>query len=1208
MVKFLLLSTIDNTRELRDGVSELKTEHGDILSLRKVYLNDLEKERISLDEIEEEVRTSHIILVDIRGQGKMSDFLQELLSQTKATIVVLIGGSSQIFALTRMGSFKGGDIFKGDRQMDVDSFIKTKRFSELTKKIGSVLPFGKLKDMRNWIIAQQYYANYGKENLKGLLLFLAKEYGGARIKNISPPRKMLDFGIWWPDKGFFSELVEFQREIKWNRTKPTIGVFIYSDMHLEDCAPAVREFITTIGGRANIIPVFSKVEYNLEAISKYFFSGDAPAVDLMVNMQYFRLHGGPYGGTPEPTYDLLRRLNVPVLIGFHLYTTEIEEWRRSTKVNPLEVVLGTVLPELDGCIEPLMVSGLVSLDRDETIGAEVKECQAIPERVAKLASRVLRWISLREKGNEDKKLALVLYDYPPGEANIGSAGYLDSLASLEIFLQKLAANGYKVEMPPGKLLDLLLSHGVVNSPRFRDSYPEISVDAKEYSGWSSELPQEVQQEIQQHWGLPPGEIMVEGNRILIPGIILGNIFVGLQPSRGVHEDPQKAYHDKDLPPHHQYICFYKWLEKEFKADALIHWGMHGTLEFTRGKEIALSETCYPDILIGNIPHLYYYWVGNTSESTIAKRRGYAVTVSHASPPTTYSDLYGAYLELEDLVTEHDNTEDKDKERLEKLIKEKAGELNLDAPNLEALKLLLYRLKRRLIPKGLHIIDQRLEGESMVSYLTSVLRLGREVTSLQEILAERHGQSQGELAKKPKLAEEIEKETQQLVAGLLEGNQVDMPEETKRYILELKSRIDQSDESGALFKALSGEYLLPNLGGDPIRTPGVFPVGRNMYEFDPRLIPTHTALRVGEEATSSVLSRFYEKYGRYPESLGLVLWGFETVKTGGDTIAQILSYLGVRLVSKASPWFKDLELIPLEELGRPRIDVVITICGIFRDLFGTHIDLLNKAVELAAGAEEPPGQNYIRKHYLEARDKFGELAKARIFGPSDSEYATSMRTLVESSNWREENELAASYDDSMSHAYWGGRTVRTPELFQGLVSRIDVISQERDNTEYEFTDLDHYYEFFGGLARSVKEKRGEYPDQWVVDTTEENLEVADVEKVIDRATRARTLNPKWIDGMLSHDFHGAQKIAQRVEYLLGLQATTGRVKEWLFDQAAQTLLFDEEMRRRLVENNRYATLDLVERMLEAHDRGYWQATPEELEKLKTMILDMEAWVE
>jgi len=504
MVRFLLFSTIDNTRELRDAVSELKAEHGDILSLKKIFLNDLEKGRLSLEEVEREVQTSHIILVDIRGQSGMSDFLQELLPQTKATIVVLIGGSSQIFALTRMGSFKGGDIFKGDRQMDVESFIKAKKFSELTRKIGSALPFGKLKDMRNWVIAQEYYANYGKENLKGLLLFLLKEYGGVKVKNVPSPQRVLDFGIWWPDKGFFSELTEFRKEINWNSTKPNIGVFFYGQMHFEDCAPAVREFVAKVGDKANIIPVFSKVEYNLEAISKYFFSGDTPAIDLMINMQYFRLHGGPYGGTPEPTYNLLQRLNVPVIIGLHLYSTEIEEWRKSTKVNPLEVVLGTVLPELDGCIEPLMVSGL------------------------KLASRALRWINLIEKGNEDKKLALVLYDYPPGEANIGSAGYLDSLASLEIFLQKLAA-------------EFLLAHGVVNSPRFSGSRPEIAVSVDKYLEWYSGLPQEVQQELQQHWGQPPGEIMVESGRLLIPGVILGNIFVGLQPSRGVHEDAQKAY-------------------------------------------------------------------------------------------------------------------------------------------------------------------------------------------------------------------------------------------------------------------------------------------------------------------------------------------------------------------------------------------------------------------------------------------------------------------------------------------------------------------------------------------------------------------------------------------------------------------------------------------------------------------------------------------
>jgi len=1208
MVRFLLLTTIDNTQELRDAVSELKAEYGDILSLRKIYLSDLDRGRISPDEVKNELDASQVVLVDIRGQSAMSDYLQELLPRSQATIVVLIGGSSHIFACTRMGSFKGSDIFKGDRQMDMEGFIRAKKFSELTRRIGTMLPFGKLKDMRNWVIAQEYYANYGTENLKGLLLFLLREYGKVKVKQVPPPQKALDFGIWWPDKGFFRELAGFQKEVNWDSTRPSIGVLFYGQMHFADCVPLVREFIARVGDRANIIPVFSAAEYNLEAVSRYFLHGETPVIDLMVNLQYFRIHGGPYGGTPEPTYELLQRLNVPVLIGFHLYSTEIEQWQKERKINPLEVVLGTVLPELDGCIEPLMVGGLATLGRDESIAAEVKESQAVPERVARLADRALGWVNLRRKRNADKKLALLLYDYPPGEANMGAAGYLDSLASLEDFLHKLAAGGYHVEIPPGKLLDSLLSRGVANSPRFQNSRPEITVSAGQYQEWFAQLPTDVRQEMITRWGSPPGKVMAEDGKLYIPGIVLGNVFIGVQPSRGVHEDLEKAYHDRDLPPHHQYLGFYKWLEKEFQADAIIHWGMHGTLEFTKGKEVPLSGTCYPDILIGTLPHLYYYWVGNPSESTIAKRRGYAVTVSHASPPTTGADLYGGYLELEDLIKEHDRAEVNEKSHLEELISAKAHELNLDAADNESLKLLLYRMKRRLIPEGLHRIDYKLEGKALVSYLTSVLRFGREVPSLHALLAERQGHDPQELAACPELAREVDNEARHLVAELLAGNAVDIPDEITQYILELSRHIDQSDESGGLLRALSGEYLLPNLGGDPLRTPGVFPVGRNMYEFDPRLIPTRTAQRLGEAAASQVLNRFREKHGRYPESLGLVLWGFETVKTGGDTIAQILSYLGVRLVSRASPWFKELELIPLEELGRPRIDVVITICGIFRDLFGTHIDLLNKAIEMVAGAEEPPEHNYVRKHYLETKDGFGELAGARIFGPADNEYATSMRTLVESSQWSNEKELAASYDRSMSHAYWGGSTVRTPQLFEHLVSHIDLVTQERDNTEYEITDLDHYYEFFGGLARSVREKRGEYPEQWFLDSTEENLEVADAETVIDRATRTRMLNPKWVEGMLRHDFHGAQKVAQRVEYLLGLEATTGQVKEWLFDQTARTLLFDDEMRRKLMENNRYATLDMAERMLEAHSRGYWSAAAEDLEKLKTLILDMENWLE
>jgi cobaltochelatase CobN len=341
---------------------------------------------------------------------------------------------------------------------------------------------------------------------------------------------------------------------------------------------------------------------------------------------------------------------------------------------------------------------------------------------------------------------------------------------------------------------------------------------------------------------------------------------------------------------------------------------------------------------------------------------------------------------------------------------------------------------------------------------------------------------------------------------------------------------------------------------------------------------------------------------------MVLWGFETLSTGGETVAQVLRYLGVRMVRKGSPWFKELQLIPLEELGRPRIDVFITICGIFRDICGNQIELINQAVELAAGAEEADEQNYVRQHALELGVEESAPNCARIFGPSASEYGTSMRTLVESGVWREEKELVDSYDNSMSYCYYQGEVQENSALFNHMVSKVDLISQVRHSNEYEFTDLDHYYEFFGGLSRSVAEKKGDAPEQWVVDATEEITEVVDVGLSIDRAVRTRLFNPRWIDGMLNHKHHGAQKIAQRVEHLIGLRATTGQVEKWMFHEATAQFVLDEEMRQRLSENNPYAAQEIAKKLAEALARGYFELTEEEYEAFQDAVLEMEAWIE
>lgn len=1198
-VKIFALTTINDTSSLKEALEKIKKEYGDIVAVKKVYIDEFENPDVPLDPIKEEIDSSDIILVDIRGDGRIARELPRMLEGKDKTVAVLIAGSRDIWRLTRMGKFKGETIFKGEeRQFDISTYIKAKKFSELAKNLGKLLPYGTLKDMRNWVLAQQYYSAGDAENIKNLILLMLRDYGGIKeIKNIPPPR-ILDYALYLPKTGFVEEVEEFKKLLPYDPKKPTVAVLMYIGLHFNECRVMADAIYERLKDDFNLLFIVSKVEYNVDSIRKYLRDLKP---DLFLNLQYFRIHGGPYGGDPEVTYKLLQNLDVPVLMGLRAYATEVEEWRKSKEgLNPLEIVIGVTLPELDGCIEPIFIAGMEA--SEDPILGRGKRLRVLEDRIEKLTERIKNWIALRKTPNNEKRIAIITYNYPPGEENLASAGYLDVFESLRIFLEKLKDSGYKVEIPKTSLKDLFLSFGIVNSPNYiQKSGIRISLD--KYLAWFRTLPRSVQESVVKHWGDPPGNVMVDEKDIVIPGAILGNVFLGVQPSRGVHEDPEKAYHDKDLPPHHQYLAFYFFLEKEFRANAIVHFGMHGTLEFTKGKEIALSSDCFPDILIGKIPHIYYYWIGNPSESTIAKRRSYALCISHGSPPMRTSELYGKYLLLEDLLNQYD--EKKDEKTLE-MIKEIANELHLpeDTPELRKE---LYRMKRRLIPYGLHVIDKKWSEEEILDYLLGVLRIDREFPSILKLIAKQKGLEWEEI-KGSRFADEIEKEAKTILKEILNGNIPKwLPKGYLEFLRSIVKRTQSSSESEALLKALDGRYILPARAGDPIRDPDVYPSGRAMYAFDPRQIPTVSAEVRGRRAAELLIDSYLKKHGKHPESVGIVLWGFETMKTGGDTIAMILSLLGVRLKHK-NPWFKELEVIPLEELGRPRIDVVITICGIFRDTLGTHIDLINRAIEMVANLEEPPEKNYVRKHFLELRGELKDFALARIFGPSPTEYATSMRTLVESGAWKDEKDLVRSYEDSMSYAYFKKRIEKNEKAFSSLLKLVDVVTQERDNSEYEVTDLDHYYEFLGGLSRSVQEKKGERAEILVVDSTEEDVVVEDLKVSIERATRTRLLNPRWIEGMLKHDFHGAKKVKDRVEYLLAFAATTGKVENWVFDEVADKLVFDERTRKKLQQNNPYATMKMCELLLEAEKRGYWNVEEEKLKKLRSIILNMESELE
>lgn len=1201
MIQILLLTSLDTTLALKNALDAVTAAYGPILSLKKYYFKEYEAPDTSLQGIKSAIAEADIIVIDTRSDTRVSRSLPGLLAGASKTVVVLVGATAELFCLTRMGSFSGEAIFKnaGDKEFTIESYVKTKRFSGLTKMLGRLLPVGMLKDMRNWVLAQEYYGEGGEKNLQSLLLLLLKHYGGQKqITKVPPPEVMPGYGLASPDGAVYSDRPAYAAAMGHRPGFPLVAVLMHGGMYFRDSLPVIAALQERLQGRVNLLFIFSMVEHNLEALTAY-----CDGIELLVTLQYFRLWGGPYGGSPEATYAFLRERDVPLMIGLRAFETDRATWLASDRgINPIETTLGVMLPELDGAIEPLLVATLDSRD-DEALGI-VKAPGIIEERIDKLCSRMLRWLTLRRLPSADKKLAIITYSYPPGEASLASAGYLDVFASLTVFLEKLQARGYSVELPGQDLKSFFLENGIVNSPHYQNKQG-IHIPAATYRSWFDELPLQARQAVIERWGEPPGDIMVDSGDLLLPGAIIGSVFLGVQPSRGVHENDEASYHDKALPPHHQYLAFYLFLEKSFGADAVVHFGMHGTLEFLQGKEAALSESCFPDLLIGTMPHLYYYWIGNPAEATIAKRRSAALCLSHASPVMKAAGLYEQYLLLEDLLAQQ--RESPSSENLQ-LIEQTAAGLHLP-PEPGALGRELYKLKNRLIPYGLHVMDRRLGRDELADYLTGVLQFDREMPSIMKAVAAKNGLS-WEAVKTGPQAEAVMAEARQAVAAVLDNRAPAwLAPQYIEAIQAMSANLDEAPlESDGLLRALEGRYILPARAGDPVRDPEVYPAGRGMYGFDPRLIPTLAARARGAAAAGKLISHYRKQHGRYPETLGAVLWGFETMKTGGDTIAMILDLLGVRLVHKKSLWVKDLELIPLAELGRPRIDVMVTICGIFRDTFAGHVEFLNRACALAAASAEPLEENFIRKHMLAAAGEGPAKDPVRIFGPAPTEYATELPTLIEKSTWEGEDELAKAFEGAMQYAYTGSGIAKNSEAFAAVAGTVEMVAQERDTVEYDITDLDHYYEFLGGLSQAAAAHRGEKVPVAVIDQTEAEPEVEELSTALERGTRSRTLNPQWLEGMLAHDFHGAKKIKDRVEYLLGFAATTGSVADWVFDSVADTLMLDPDMLKQLRDNNPYATSRIGEILIESNSRGYWQAAPERLQQVRDIVMDLESGLE
>ena len=768
-----------------------------------------------------------------------------------------------------------------------------------------------------------------------------------------------------------------------------------------------------------------------------------------------------------------------------------------------------------------------------------------------------------------------------------------------------------------------INGGLVNTGKYSDDDKMLRYPLADYKKFLNGFAD--RDSVVNAWGEPGGDIMTDDNGdFLIPAAVYGNVLVGIQPSRGIHEDNDKLYHDKSLPPRHQYIAFYRYLHDKFGADAVIHVGTHGTLEFLKGKECGMSGTCYPDMLIGDTPHFYLYYCGNPAEATIAKRRSHAALVGYQPPVFIQSGLYGEYAELAKMLDDYHHqlafsksAADEVKQNIAVL----AEKLSLPTDT-EELESELYRLNSSLIPKGLHIFGQAYSDEEAQCYVRELLKKPHDDTSsLCDIAAEELGidlvgaeEKGGEpLRKINALAEEY---FEKYFAG------ESVPEKLSRtieYGRKKYAEVKQNAENEQLLNALSGGYIPAKAAGDIYRSPEVLPSGYNLYQFDQRFVPTLTAYQRGARAAENTIKTYFDKYGHYPNSTAVILWGLETSRTQGETIGQIMAYLGARLAKGNSAWNPKYELIPIEELGRPRIDVTINICGFFRDLFPNIIDNLDDLLHLVNEADETDGQNYMKANskklyaYLTDRgydhEEAERLSVTRIFGPREGEYGTGITSIIETKAWEKEEQIGSRFLSSLHYAY--NRKERggdMGDLYEQNLKSVEIVSQVRDNNEYEITDLDHYYEFFGGLAKSVEMVRGQKAVMLITDTTGAVPVTETAEKAVAKGIRTRVLNPKWIDGMLAHKYHGAQKIADRFENVMGLAATTGAVEQWIYNDLCAKYAQDEEMRRRMAENNPYAYMDILEQMEEYSRRGYWNADKEQLEAIRQAYLETENRIE
>ena len=1247
-------------------------------------------------------KTLGISLLAIKSEEQMAQLLEREIAEAKIIIVRIHGRLSSVPGFGKLVQLAK------EREQHLIVVSGTGDLNPEFAAVSTVSP-AILQETLNYLQAGGY------NNINSLLFFLSDHLlmtGFGANAAVQLP----EHGIYHPD---LPENAEISDWLKYrNPSFATIGITFYRAHWISGNTSFVDSMIRSLEDKnVNVLPIFTS---SLKAVNPEsgkpfafeFFENPGAKISVLINTISFAITDIQPAGTASKPVESLTGLDVPILQAIASGMSR-GPWESSARgLNPLDTAMNVAIPEFDGRIITVPVSF-------KEKGKETKGYEPLENRVERATGLAIRFARLRHLKNSEKRIAFIFTNSNTKASQVGNAVGLDAPASLMNILHAMQAEDYQIDNLPATGNELI--HSLIDRCSYDENYltPEQLTNAaghvsfSQYKEWFEELPQLLQQKITKQWGPPPGETYVHDGNIALAGLDLGNAFVALQPPRGYGMNPDAIYHQPDLPPTHHYYAMYRWLRDGWGADAIVHVGKHGTLEWLPGKGIGLSENCFPDILLADLPLFYPFIINDPGEGSQAKRRAHAVVVDHLTPPMTSADSYGELAQLTQLVDEYYQVESLDPAKLpllQRQIWELIKQTNLDAdlaamlsrdhgdhkhdwddemtPEgvpvtltemdgkdiahlIEDIDGYLCELGAAQIRNGLHTLGEMPVKDALIDMLQSLTRLpNAAIPGLQsEIATVFQFDLESLLAKKGEKLEAISVHFQSLagrpvVTGadalevidelsnhlfrLLENHQFD-PKSINQVIFEtfdlvpgqenfvgirkilefvceqlLPNLAKTDEEITNLLHGLSGGYVPAGPSGAPTRGMAhILPTGRNFYAVDPRVLPSKAAWEVGQQLAREVLDRHVKETGRYPESVGISIWGTSAMRTHGDDVAEVLALLGVRPLWQAeSRRITGVEVIGLVELGRPRIDVTTRISGFFRDAFPHLIDLMDDAVQLVIAMDEPLEENFIRKHYLKdlaelqkdnnlSVEQAEERAGYRIFGAAPGSYGAGILPLIDEKNWQSDADFAQAYVNWGGYAYSkNAQGVDAKREFRQRLAGVEVALHNQDNREHDIFDSDDYLQFHGGMIATIRNLTGQQPKHYFGDSQNPAWPVVrDLKEETLRVFRSRVVNPKWIESIKKHGYKGGLELTSTVDYLFGYDATAKVVDDWMYEKVAETYALDPAMQQFFEESNPWALYAIAERLLEAVQRGMWaDPSKEALEGLKNLYLRSEELLE